>query len=247
MGNKMKCYHKTLSCLILAVITSGCVTTNSSPDSYDPKVFSSGQKGVVIMRIAQHAPGTLNSTDIGQTYGLKKIGGDKTYSVSEDNSPIPGIYNAHDYASNVMMLDPGVYCIDSLSLNNKGRFRRWYPGPGVYAVPANTDMKKYFIRIGAFEVKPGKVSYFGYLKLPESGKFPFEVINESEKAKADLKNKDFKDLADKLEVQPFYQAGSVYIEGQGKNSFISREEMEPRIKQYMEKSRQHLDELTSPK
>lgn len=243
----MKYSPKNLAFVILAVVTSGCSTTNPAPDSFDPKVFSSGQKGVVILRVVQHAPGILNSTDIGQSYDLVKIGTDKKYSVSEANSPIPGIYNTHDYSSNVMMLDPGVYCIDSLSLNNQGNFRRWYPGPGVKRIQTNKDMQKYLIRIGAFEVKPGKVSYFGYLKLPDSGKFPFEVNNEITKAKADLKNKELGDLADKLEFQPFHQAGSVYIESQGNKSFISRDEMESRVMQYIEKSRQNLDDLTSPK
>lgn len=168
--------------------------------------------------------------------------------MSENNSFLAGIYNEHEYSSCVMMLDPGVYYIDRLSLNSKGNLHRWYPSPGIMPLSsANKDIKKYFVRIGAFEVKPGKVSYFGYLKLPDSGRFPFEMTNDSTRARADLKKKGLENLANKLEFQPFYQAGSVLVQTKEKNFFIPREEMEPRVKQYVEKVRQHLEEITTPK
>lgn len=236
-----------LTCLFIAILISGCATTPNSPDSYDPKVFSAGQKGVVIMRVTQHAPKTLNNTDISQSYGLRRIGGDKVYYVNENNSFIPGVYNAHDYSSSIMMLDPGIYYIDSLSLNDKGNLRRWYPSPGIALLSKKDGVKKYFVRRGAFEVKAGQILYLGYLKLPDSGKFPFQIINEVDKAKTDLRKNGLTDISDKIQFQQFYQAGSILIESNGKFTVITREEMEPRIKQYVEKAKQHFEEITSPK
>lgn len=84
----LKYSQKSLSCLIVTILISGCATTNNSPDNYDPKIFGSSQKGIAILRVTQYAPQTLNKTDIGLSYNLKKIGEDKTYKKLARIKPI---------------------------------------------------------------------------------------------------------------------------------------------------------------
>ena len=242
----MKFKLNIFAALFFATLISGCLTTNS-PDVYDQKVFSSGKKGIAVLRVTQHSPQGFNETDIGLTYYLTKKGENKTYYIYSDNSFFPGLYNEHDYASSVMMLDPGIYYISLMRLVDEGSFRRWYPGPGIKLLSQKDGTKKYIVQMGAFEVKPGQVSYLGYLNLESSGKFPFKITNEIDKARTDLRKSGQGEISDRLEFQPFYQAGSVLVEKNGHLSIIKREEIDHKIKEVMDKANQHFDELTNPK
>lgn len=242
----MKIKLNILAVLFVATLISGCLTTYS-PDSYDSKVFSSGTKGIAVLQVTQYSPHFLEKTNFSLTYHLKKLGDDKKYIIHSRNSFLPGISNEHDYASSVMMLDPGIYYIDFIRLINQDSFMRWYPGPGIKLLSSKDGTKKYIIQMGAFEVKPGKVSYFGYLNLESSGKLPFKITNEIDKARADINKNEQGEISNKLEFQPFYQAGSVLVEKNGHMSIIRREEIDHKIKEVMNKANQQFDELTNPK
>lgn len=137
----------------------------------------------------------------------------------------------------ILMLEPGIYYIDYLSLEENvsygaGRsFSRSIKGysAGLQQI-SNKNSNKYLVTIGAFEIKAGKVSYFGTLHLPKTGKFPYIITNEFDQVKTELNNNDLKDLASKLELQTFYQPGSVLIEKNGVLSFVSSEEIMARHK-----------------
>lgn len=215
--------------LTLLCILSGCANTSHY---YDPTQFSN-EKGVVIVRITQNAPLTLNNTNIGLNYNLKKVGQNEVYNVNGNNSFLPGISNEIDYSTGIMMLDPGIYYINYISLNTEGNLRRWFPGPGLKTI-SNKESKKYLISMGAFEVKAGKVTYFGHLNLSKSGTLPFNVINETEKVKSDLRKNGLTDLANKVEFGTFNQKGSVLIEKNGKATFISSEEINNRINKQLD-------------
>lgn len=242
----MKIKLNIFAALFVTTLISGCLTTYS-PDSYDSKVFSSGKKGIAVLQVTQYSPQVFEKTNFSLTYHLKKLGDDKKYIIYSRNSFFPGISNEHDYTSSVMMLDPGIYYIDFIRLVNQGSLTRWYPSPGIKLLSSKGGTKKYIIQMGAFEVKPGKVSYFGYLNLESSGKLPFKITNEIEKARTDINKNEQGEISNRLEFQPFYQAGSVLIETNGKMSIIKREEIDHKLKEVMNKANQHFDELTNPK
>ena len=224
----MKLLWRYCAVIWLPVFLSNC-STLPTPDSYNQEAFALGNKGIAILYITEHAADAFNKTNISLPYRLKKFGKNEILHIREQESLIPiGLYNPHNYSSNVMMLDPGVYYINHLTLNRNGNFIRWYSGPGIKKVKNNHIDNKYLVTIGAFEVKPGKVSYFGHAHLPHLGELPFKIINEMEQVKADLKEKGLNELAEKVEWQPFYQAGSVIIKKDGKFSFIAYEEIEAR-------------------
>lgn len=151
-----------------------------------------------------------------------------------------GVWNGAyhiDYSDCVMMLDPGIYYIHFLELKpshllNGSTLAQWYHS-GVNKISEN----EYLFKIGAFEVKSGQVSYLGNLHLESDGKLPFKIINEIDLAKESLQKTGLSNLASKLELQPFYQPGTIFIKNGNNYQFISRESIEKERNQY-------LDELT---
>ena len=230
----MKLLWRYCAVLWLPVFLSNC-SSFQTPDAYNQENFALGNKGIAILYITEHAANTLNKTNISLPYRFKKLGDNKTLHLRQQISLIPrGLYNPHNYSSNVMMLDPGIYYIDYLSLNQNGNLIRWYPGPGIKKINNKQVNNKYLVTIGAFEVKPGKVSYFGHAHLPHLGELPFKIVNEIEQVKADLKEKGLHELAEKVEWRPFYQVGSVIIEKDGTFSFIAYEEIEARRLEFLD-------------
>tara|TARA_A100000171_G_C2105760_1_gene132220 strand:+ start:192 stop:1031 length:840 start_codon:yes stop_codon:yes gene_type:complete len=230
LGSFIKVFKSNIV-FVMCALLSGCLTT-VSPDTYDAKKFYKEEKGIAILLMTEHAPETMGSTDIALNYTIKKLGSDQTYHIDGSNSLLPGVYNNHNYSPYVMMLDPGIYYIDSINLRRIGYLIRWYPSPGLKVFSKGVK-KKYLFTLGVFEVKPGKVSYFGHLK--HSKTFPFKIVNELKKVKADLKNAEMEDLAHKVAFDDhFYQAGSFMVEGKdGKRTFIPREKFEEKRNQFL--------------
>jgi hypothetical protein len=212
-----------LTLLSISTLISGC-SIIPSVDTYDPNVFSSGSKGVAILRVSEHASYLSNETDMSLTYNIKRIGDDQAARKNALNSFIPGSFNYHDYTNDVMMLDPGIYYIDFLQLDQKHRNQDGvipaYQGPGITKLQGDST-DKYRVEIGAFEVKPGKVTYFGHASLSESANLPFTIKNELDKVKAELKKGALNELSDKIEPGQFIQTGNVIIDKSGNNTGIN--------------------------
>ncbi|MEI6628352.1 MAG: hypothetical protein WCN27_02990 [Alphaproteobacteria bacterium] len=203
---------------------SGCAIL-PEVDSYDPKVFANSQKGIVIFKIVENSNGESLKDGFEPSYRIRKLGGTEVFRVDGKNGLVK-IFADSSYCSQVMMLDPGVYYIDYLALAQMGNIIRWYPGPGI--VPINKETKnKYLVTIGAFEVKPGKISYLGLANLP-GGELPFQITNEIEHVRTDLKSKGMHELAEKVVFEPIYKDTSVIIREGDNVSFVSSEEIERR-------------------
>jgi hypothetical protein len=132
---------------------------HAPPEAYDPTTFALGEKGIVILRTTEDAPQIFKNPKVALPYILKKIGEEKVLSVSRNPNFVAAIYNPDNYDADMMMLDPGVYYIDSLNLNIGTQYRvRKYPGPGIKKIKSTVG-NKYVVTIGAFEVRPGQVLY----------------------------------------------------------------------------------------
>lgn len=219
----------TLVLLTFSLLT-GCASPGLS-SKYNAEEFAQNQKGVVIVRISQKALQSFCNTDLNLNYVLKRIGQNEGYTIDAKNAYFSGISNKHDYADSILMLDPGTYYLDSMTLDTeqKGNYTitRAYLSPGIEEIPNDKFNQTLLFKYGAFQVNPGQVIYLGHLHLEKDGKLPFTVIKEFEKAKDDLTKRHHENLASRLKCAQFYQGRSIYLEdARGKITLLSASELD---------------------
>lgn len=221
---------KTLKIIMVCVAVSfltACATGLSS--KYNPQEFAKNQKGVVVVRMSQNDPGNLGKTDLNLTYHLKKVGDKNHYVITGKNAFFSGISNKHNYSDSIIMLDPGTYYIDYISLNSEEGYNSTtlysFPAPGYDTIPSDKFNNALAFKYGAFTVNPGEVIYLGHLHLKGDRVLPFQNINEFEKAREDL-SKKHDNLALRIKPAQFYQGGSLYLEDNKKAKLVSINEIE---------------------
>ncbi len=192
--------------IIIAVIfitnLSGCASSIPTLDKYNDAEFQTGSKAVVFIQVSE-GNNPEEATPLHYTLSkLQKIPNE--YSVVSTRT----FYFKHtdiNYANSMMMLDPGIYYINHVTLLSSFYNNHWFSSPGLHH---NT------ILYGAFEVKAGDVASIGKLVIPYNMCLPFNKYNDIERVKKDLKKAGYIDLANKVQDHPFYNSGSTYIENQ---------------------------------
>lgn len=226
---------QTLKVIILFVgvcLLSGCTT--SLPYKYKAEEFSKREKGVVVFNISQSDTGLLRKSNINLSYHLKRLGEDGVYRVDVKNGLFPGIYNTHSYSDSILMLEPGIYYIDHVTLCGDGNTEYWLPSPGIERIASEQFEDAYVFKYGAFKVNAGDVVYPGHLYISGRGTYSYKNVNELEKAKTDLTNGNHVILAQQLKPTDFYKNGSLYLNESGKYSLISTEQIEQARKKFVD-------------
>ena len=212
----------------VCVMLAACQNKIDERLQYDPAVFKQGKKGIVIVSISQERKQRLGSTPESLNFHLTHLETNQDFINATTSHDVFSSALHHQYQNCILMLDPGVYGIKKLFLADKreGNYivRGWYTD-NLSKVGDNT----FFVKIGAFEVKPGQVLYLGKLELEESGRLPFKIINEIDIAKTDLKEAGKTDLASKIEFGNLYQRGTI-IKKSG-NAYIFNDGIEGLNKQ----------------
>ncbi len=219
----MKQFKKIGFILCIAAFLTGCA---HKPPQYNSKIFneSTSNKGVVILHRTEPLKNRKYFTegDAGIMFIFKKLGDDKEYKLNY----MKLFTTEYNYSDRVIMLDPGIYYIDEISLNPELNTIRFYKSPGIKILKKNSSI--YIIKYGAFEVKSNQVTYLGHLKLTpyhNVGKLPFCAINEMEKLKRDLRARGYFDLAKQVVFEKFYNIGSLIVKRNNSYQIIDGQKM----------------------
>ena len=177
----------------------------SSVHVFKETEFEEKKKGVIFFAVS--------SQDFSQDFFLKKVGlkggsmeiNGKKYKFEYKDFIYKGHYN-------YIVLEPGIYYLDRININSTPDSIRYYPSPGL--------VNDKFI-YGGFEVKGGQVLDIGLLSI-NSKNGTFNIIEETEKIKQDLKNSHHPELIQKLKKGKFIMPGSTIIYKDG--NYIYKEE-----------------------
>jgi len=234
--------------LIGVIALTGCV---KQAPRYNPHDFQAAhsKKGVVIFQMSEPVKNRkiYPDGDIAPPISINKIGSDEKY----DLNYYTVFDHKYNYSERMVMLDPGVYYIDTITLHihNSGRVLRKYKSPGIKKLHSHPDV--FMILRGAFEVKENKVTYLGHLKLRpkwDLGELPFTVHNEIHKVKSDLLSSKFAELSEQVELGTFYNIGSVIMTEKGKSTLIDLKDLKDSVAwKYIRKNSQNNEGITKLK
>lgn len=168
-------------------------------------------------------------------YSIKKIGSKvsipifnnelDTYQIFTKKPKEPDLVKKH------IVLEPGLYYIDKITLLTEGNLNRWYSSPGI---------AENLIIYGAFRVKAGEVISLGKLDVT-GGKFKhYDNFNA---LKEQLKGSDISELTDSLKIKNFYNRGSLLIKNEQNKiiRIISSETVEKQRKQIIQEITRRLE------
>ena len=198
--------------LFLAIILSSCASHLIKPiPNYSPECFfhPDNKKGIVFLSITEDG--------VSLPFEIKKLDETVPYIVRGSHnifgSNLPS-YNK----KNLLLLDPGIYYIDYISLLEINNTTRWFPSPGL-EIRDGIGMVKY----GMFEVIANQVLFLGNINYTMNG---LELqTNTSLLEKQLAESSDHKILLTKLTQGKLYTKGSAIYLKDGKCRMIDVEEI----------------------
>ncbi len=212
----MKKLSVTAIITFIVITLSGCANKSTSPNLYNEETFKSNNKAIAFIQIAQ-GDDPKEAQPLG--YTLKKLSDSNSESIHVD--PPSTFFSTHstiNYAKNIIMLTPGIYYFDKITLFTEDNIIYWLSPPGFL----NKE-----IVYGAFEVKAEDVISLGKLVISNDSNPHFKVYDDIEKVRKDLNKAGYTDLANRVKVRTFYNSGSAYLKNnKGKTELVSNTEIE---------------------
>ena len=186
-----------LAFLIFCLFLSGCTVIEvakavkkSSYHVFNESEFEEKKKGVVFFAV--RGSGSYNP------FFLKKIGS-KSPSIELEGKDLSIRYR--NYIYKYIVLEPGFYYLDKVVVDTDPYSIFYLPTPG---------LKNNKLVYGGFEVKGGEVLNIGLLEVNKK-KETFEIIDETEKIKQDLKNSHHPEFIERLKRGKFIMPGSTIL------------------------------------
>lgn len=195
-----------LSVLFLLFSLSAC--NGGKYLKYNKEEFDKNEKGIVFFYASEQ--------NIPLLFKLNKLGGDSSLQISNielDSYHFFSKPKPRDLVKKHVVLEPGRYYIDYISLLKQGDLIRWYPSPGI---------KENVIIYGAFEVKAGEVLSLGQVDI-NSG--VFKHYNNIKTLKDQLSDSDMSELVPRVKQGIFYNRGSLLIKDKNNNTQIISSEI----------------------
>jgi hypothetical protein len=166
---------------VLGVLYSGCYSDRAA--TYRPEKLKKLNKGVVFL--------SMTWDDSSLSFEIKKLGSNKGIKIPRARTG--PLYKTR----NILFLDPGLYYINYIKLNEDGTY--YLPAPGI-----NNNVVEY----GAFEVSANQVYFFGNLTYSDDS-HKFTLSQDRKLIDTQLNQPMYKDLFDNIKIGKFYQRGSL--------------------------------------
>jgi hypothetical protein len=162
---------------------------------YNKERFNPEEKAVVFFYVTEQ--------NVPLHFNIKKFGSKGNISIFNQELDTYQIFTKkpkeRDLVKKHIVLEPGLYYIDKITLLTEGNLNRWYPSPG---------LTENLIVYGAFRVKEGEVLSLGRLDVTGS---EFKHYDNFNALKEQLKGSDISELSDRLKTKGFYNRGSLLI------------------------------------